>query len=322
MFPLMYKEHYGITCIDTIYLQPGRVAAYLIIQDKRAAFIDTGTAKAVPYLLATLKLHHIPLEAVEFVIPTHVHLDHAGGAGALMEKLPNATLVIHPNGARHMIDPTKLVMGAKEVYGAKKFKYRFGEVKAVDKQRIFVAKDETTIKLGSRTLTIIDTPGHARHHFCIYDETSKAFFTGDTFGISYKEMDSENGAFIMPTTTPVQFDPYAWQKSLDRLLEYRPEYMYLTHFGSVTDISRLAKELSQDINRYAEIALQHAQEECRSSLILASITEYLFQRLKEFGYTRDLELTTNMLRDDLILNTAGLEVWLDRLHKLSKQTVH
>ena len=322
MDPVIYDYGWGITCIDTMYVQPGRAACYLIVQDNRAAFIDTGTAHTVPYLLEVLKSKRIPPEAVEFVIPTHVHLDHAGGAGVLMEKLPNATLVIHPNGARHLIDPTKLVMGATEVYGAENFMRHFGEIRAVNKQRVFAAEDQTTIKLASRTLTFIDTPGHARHHFCVYDETSKGFFTGDTFGLSYKELDNKSGAFIMPTTTPVQFDPDAWQSSLDRLLEFCPQNMYLTHFGRVTEISRLAKELRQDINRYAEIAKLHAREDCRGSKILASLTEYLHQRLKDCDFTQDIDVTTEFLRDDLNLNTAGLEVWLDRLDKQSRQKVN
>ena len=315
MKPVFYDYDWGITCIDTMYVQPGRAACYLIIHNDRAAFIDSGTAHTVPYLLETLNLKNIPHEAVDFVIPTHVHLDHAGGAGVLMDQLPNAKLVVHPYGARHMIDPTKLILGATEVYGSENFKHSFGEVRAVDEQRVITAKDETTLELASRTLTFIDTPGHARHHFCIFDEISKGFFTGDTFGLSYKELDDENGAFIMPTTTPVQFDPGAWQDSLSRLLDYHPENMYLTHFGRVTEIDRLARELRQDINRYAEIAEQHARSNKRSTKILASLTEYLHQRLRDRNLADDVETLTDFLKDDLELNTAGLVVWLDRLEK-------
>lgn len=317
MKPVFYDYEWGITCIDTMYVQPGRAACYLIIHNDRAAFIDTGTAHTVPYLLETLKLKNILPGAVEFVIPTHVHLDHAGGAGVLMDALPNAKLVIHPYGARHMIDPARLVMGATEVYGVEKFRHSFGEIRAVDKQRVIVAEDNVTLELASRPLTFIHTPGHARHHFCIYDETSRGFFTGDTFGLSYKELDDENGAFIMPTTTPIQFDPAAWQDSLTRLLDYRPGNMYLTHFGRVTEIDRLARELRQDISRYAEIARQHSQAHDRGAKITASLTEYLQQRLRERNNAKNVEMLTDFLKDDLELNAAGLEVWLDRLEKRS-----
>ena len=317
MKPVFYDYDWGITCIDTMYVQPGRAACYLMIHKDRAAFIDTGTAHTVPYLLETLKLKNIPPEAVEFVIPTHVHLDHAGGAGVLMDKLPNAQLVIHPYGARHIINPAKLIMGATEVYGAEKFRHSFGEIRAVDEQRVITAEDNTTLELASRTLTFIDTPGHARHHFCVYDEMSEGFFTGDTFGLSYREMDDENGAFIMPTTTPVQFDPDAWQDSLTRLLDYHPENMYVTHFGRVTEVERLALELRQDINCYADIARQHSQAHDRGTKITASLTEYLQQRLRDRNNSKDAEMLTDFLKDDLELNAAGLEVWLDRLEKRS-----
>ena len=315
MEPVFYDYDQDITCIDTMYVQPGRAACYLIIHNNRAVFIDTGTSHTVPYLLETLKSKTVSPEAVEYVIPTHVHLDHAGGAGVLMDELPNAKLVIHPHGARHMIDPSKLILGATQVYGADNFRHSFGEVRAVDENRVIVAEDETTLEFASRALTFIDTPGHARHHFCVYDETSKGFFTGDTFGLSYKELDDENGAFIMPTTTPVQFDPDAWQNSLTRLLDYSPKYMYLTHFGRITEIDRLARELRQDINRYAEIAQQHTQDNHRNEKILGSITEYLQQRLKDRKNIGDVELLTEFLKDDLELNAAGLEIWLDRLER-------
>ena len=130
------------------------------------------------------------------------------------------------------------------------------------------------------SLTIVHTPGHARHHFCIYDEVSNGFFAGDTFGLSYKELDDENGAFIMPTTTPVQFDPEAWQDSLTRLLSYQPANMYLTHFGRVTEVSRLAQELRLDIENYAKIARQHSQASDRQEKICASLTEYLREQIE------------------------------------------
>ena len=317
MKPVFYDYDWGITCIDTMYVQPGRAACYLMIHKDRAAFIDTGTAHTVPYLLETLKLKNIPPEAVEFVIPTHVHLDHAGGAGVLMDKLPNAQLVIHPYGARHIINPAKLIMGATEVYGAEKFRHSFGEIRAVDEQRVITAEDNTTLELASRTLTFIDTPGHARHHFCVYDEMSEGFFTGDTFGLSYRELDDENGAFIMPTTTPVQFDPDAWQDSLTRLLDYHPENMYVTHFGCVTEVDRLALELRQDINCYADIARQHSRAHDRGAKITAALTEYLQQRLRDRNNSEDVEMLTVFLKDDLELNAAGLGIWLDRLEKRS-----
>lgn len=317
MEPVLREYEAGITCIDTMLLQPGRAACYLLVQDGCAAFIDTGTSHTVPFLLKTLELKNIPRQAVEYVIPTHVHLDHAGGAGMLMEQLPNATLVIHPRGAPHMIDPTKLVRGATEVYGEHRFQEHFGEILAIDEKRVMVTEDNASLSLAARTLVFLHTPGHANHHFCICDKTSDGVFAGDTFGLSYQELDDENGAFIMPTTTPVQFDPHAWQDSLTRLLDYHPGNMYLTHFGRVSEVSRLAQELSLDIESYARIARQHMHAPDRKAKIHASLTDYLRKRLSERKTPEEVDQLTEFLQYDLQLNTAGLDVWLQRLERHS-----
>lgn len=209
----------GITCIDTGYYRDELAACYLIEHAGRAAFVDTGTQPAVPRLLQLLENRKLPLDAVDYIIPTHVHLDHAGGAGELMRRMPNAKLVIHPRGARHMIDPSVLEVSAMSVYGEADFKNMFGELIPVPEERIISAPDNFELDFNGRRLLIRDTPGHARHHFCIYDELSGGFFAGDTFGISYRELDTDVGAFILPTTTPVQFEPEAWLSSLDMLMQ-------------------------------------------------------------------------------------------------------
>jgi glyoxylase-like metal-dependent hydrolase (beta-lactamase superfamily II) len=312
MQAIVYEYDYGISCIDTMYVQAGHAACYLMIHNGRAAFIDTGTGNTVPYLLEVLKQKNLCLEDVDYVIPTHVHLDHAGGAGLLMSKLPNAKLVIHPRGAAHMVNPQKLIIGATAVYGEEKFKQCFGEVLPIDEQRVIVAKDNNSLELAGRELRFIDTPGHARHHFCIYDKFSEGIFTGDTFGLSYRELDDKDGAFILPTTSPVQFEPDAWQNSLTRLLSFNPKNMYLTHFGRITEVERLAQELRSDINQYAEIAQKLLHADDRRKKIINALTKFLQQRLSNRNVTADMEAQTRFLRPDLELNAAGLEVWLDR----------
>jgi glyoxylase-like metal-dependent hydrolase (beta-lactamase superfamily II) len=312
MQAIVYEYDYGISCIDTMYVQAGHAACYLMIHNGRAAFIDTGTGNTVPYLLEVLTQKNLCLEDVDYVIPTHVHLDHAGGAGLLMSKLPNAKLVIHPRGAAHMVNPQKLIIGATAVYGEEKFKQCFGEVLPIDEQRVIVAKDNKSLELAGRELRFIDTPGHARHHFCIYDKFSEGIFTGDTFGLSYRELDDKDGAFILPTTTPVQFEPDAWQNSLTRLLSFNPKNMYLTHFGRITEVERLAQELRSDINQYAEIAQKLLHADDRRKKIINALTKFLQQRLSNRNVTADMEAQTRFLRPDLELNAAGLEVWLDR----------
>src|SRR5262249_17777750 len=191
---------------------------------------------------AALSQKNLSVDAVDYVILTHVHLDHAGGAGALMRELPNARAVVHPRGVRHMIDPSQLIAGATAVYGAEEIDRSYGTLVPIPAERIITADDGHAVDLAGRELLCIDTPGHARHHLSVWDARSRAFFPGDTFGLSYREFDTDQGAFILPTTTPVQFDPAALHASIERMLSYGPEQMFLTHYSRVSDLPRLARD--------------------------------------------------------------------------------
>ena len=208
----------GLYAVDTGFHRDHFDAAYLMVERGRAAFIDTGTNFSVPRLLQALEALGLPLTAVDWVIPTHVHLDHAGGAGLLMQSLPEARLLVHPRGARHMIDPTALYQGALAVYGQAEMDRAYGQLRGVAADRVVSSSDGMTVELAGRPLTLLDTPGHARHHHCIWDEATRGWFTGDTFGLSYREFDTAQGAWIMPTSTPVQFEPDALANSVQRLM--------------------------------------------------------------------------------------------------------
>lgn len=303
---------YGITTIDAGYERPRLAASHLIVEDGLAAFVDVGTTHSVPTLLEALNRKGIPRENVAYVMVTHVHLDHAGGAGELMRHLPNARLVVHPRGARHMIDPGKLIAGVAAVYGADQMQARFGEVVPVPAERVIEAGDEFAVDLNGRRLLCLDTPGHARHHYCVWDEKSKGFFTGDTFGISYREFDVDGRAFIFTTTTPVQFDPPALHASIDRMMSYQPERMYLTHYGCVTDPERLARELHEQIDLYVAVAREAADAgEARHQRMKEGLAEIMLSRLAAHGCTMEREQILALLAMDLELNAQGLGCWLD-----------
>ena len=201
-------EH-GISAIDAQFHRPNRAAIHLLVEKGMAALIDTGTSFSIPGVVESLQQKNIKTKNVAYIILTHIHLDHAGGASECMRHFPNAKLVVHPRGASHMINPARLLAGAMSVYGAAEFKRVYGEIHPIDADRIIEAPDESRIDLNGRSLLFLDTPGHARHHNCIYDEQSQSFFTGDTFGVSYRELDVNGLEFVFPTTTPVQFDPDA-----------------------------------------------------------------------------------------------------------------
>lgn len=311
MARLLDYDH-GISAIDAHYQRPGLAAFYLLIEGNRAAFIDTGTARSVPDALDALRQKGLAPTDVAYVIPTHVHLDHAGGAGEMMRRFPNARLVVHPRGARHLIDPAKLIDSVTAVYGPEAVARDFGAIVPVDAARVIEAPDDFTLDLNGRTLRFLDTPGHARHHFCIWDERSRGLFTGDTFGLSYREFDTANGPFVFPTTTPVQFEPGALHASLDRLLSLRPRFLYLTHFGRITEAGPAAEQMHELIDTFVTMARAVHDTPNRHAKLIQGQRGILLPRLRAHGCRlSDTELD-ELLGLDYELNAQGIEVWLDR----------
>ncbi len=308
-----------IVCIDTGYGRPNLDAAYLLRAGERAAFIDTGTYSCVPRFLQALDYYGIPRTNVDYVIPTHAHLDHAGGAGELMRLLPQARLIAHPRAAPHLVDPSRLIAGTSAVYGEEGFRQRFGDVVPVAAERVLEAPDGYRLELNGRPLEFVDSPGHARHHFCVYDARSRGFFVGDTFGVSFREFDTEQGAFIFATTTPPQFDPDAWYHTLDRLLAYEPQRMYVTHFGCVEQVARLAEELRHSIREFSDIALgiDDVGERARTQ-IAERMFDSLLRRLRAHGCTLSQARARELLQLDVELNAQGLEVWRTRRRKAAQ----
>ncbi len=304
---------HGIRTIDTGFLRPGFDASYLIIERDRAAFVDTGTNHAVPRLLAALAAAGLEPSAVDWLIVTHVHLDHAGGAGLLLQSLPSARLVVHPRGARHMVDPSALFEGARAVYGDAEMARSYGTLVPVPADRVQTTQDGMTLELAGRPLLFIDTPGHARHHHAIWDERSRGFFTGDTFGLSYREFDVAGRSWLTPTVTPVQFEPEPFKASVRRLLGFAPESMYLTHFGRVGDVARLGGALLEQIDAMVLLARHCADaKEERHALLRQVLGRYYIESLGSHGCRLDDEWVLELLEIDIELNAQGLAVWLDR----------
>ncbi|HEV7913735.1 MAG TPA: MBL fold metallo-hydrolase [Albitalea sp.] len=303
----------GIHVIDTGFHRPRFDASYLVVEHGRAAFVDTGTNHALPRLLAALAAAGLQPEQVDWVIATHVHLDHAGGAGLLMQQLPNARLVVHPRGERHLVDPTRLMAGARAVYGDEEVARSYGEVVGIAPQRVMTTHDGMTLALAGRPLLFIDTPGHARHHHCIWDERSRSLFTGDTFGLSYREFDSPRGPWVLPTTTPVQFDPAALRASVRRLLAFEPRWMCLTHYGPVGDVQRLGREFLELLDAMVAIGLAAAGATDRHAALKQALEAMYLQQVRRHGSAVDDERTLELLAMDIELNAQGIGIWLDTL---------
>jgi glyoxylase-like metal-dependent hydrolase (beta-lactamase superfamily II) len=307
----------GLYCLETGLYRHGLAACYLVRSADRLAFVDTGAENSVPGLLGVITDLGLTPDHVDYVIPTHVHLDHGGGAGGLMAACPNARLVIHPKGATHMIDPSRLIAGSTAVYGEEAFARDFGAPVPIPEERVILGEDGATYDLGGRSLRFLDTPGHANHHGCIYDETSRGFFTGDTFGISYREFDTDAGPWLFAPTTPVAFDPDAWLASLDKLMSYEPQVMYLTHYGPVQDPATLVNDVRASIQALAEIALaeEGRADPDRESRLQRAVSAYLTAGARAHGVALSDDAIAELLSLDIDLNAQGLEVWLKRRAK-------
>ncbi len=239
-----------VRTIDCHYMgAPGVAASYLIREGDRAAFVETNTARAVPLLLAALSDEGMRPEQVQYVIITHVHLDHAGGASALLEACPNATLLAHPRAAPHAIDPTKLVRAATAVYGVERFEALYGAVGCIPAHRVRVMADGESVELGTRRLTFLEARGHANHHHVVHDTGTDGVFTGDAFGIVYPLL-QRDGPLAFPSTTPSDFDAEAALAAVDRIVATGCSRVFPTHFGEHTAVAALADQLRSQLRDY------------------------------------------------------------------------
>ena len=309
-----YKN--GIYAVDSDYVRPILDAIHLIEDAGDVAIVDCAHNNSWPQVAAALaKIGRKP-EDVRWLLLTHVHLDHAGGAGLFMSKLPNAQLVVHERGARHMIDPSKLYAGVEVVYGKERAKQLYGDLLPIPESRILIGKHGDQIALGQRTLEILDTPGHARHHISIVDHAAKGIFSGDTFGLSYRELDVDGKAFIFPTTTPVNFEPDAMHASIDLMRSFKPQGVYLTHYSQVTEVDKLADDLHRHIDALVDITNKApGQGDARKQAIEAAMIAYLLKEARAHGCVLPDDEIKAIFATDLDLNAQGLAYWKQQEEK-------
>ena len=238
-----------VSTIDCQYLGPEHAAAYLLIQGDEAAFVENNTVHAVPLLMRALETHGVRREQVAYAIITHLHLDHAGATSALVKQCPNATVLAHPRAVRHLVDPSRLIAGVKAVYGAGGFNAMYAPIEPIDPARVRGVAEGETVDLGGRTLTFLQTPGHAKHHIAIHESGSNGVFTGDAFGYNYRPSRSSERPFLLFPTAPTDFDPDAARESVRRILATGAERAYLTHFGELAAIEEGAEVVLASIKR-------------------------------------------------------------------------
>lgn len=303
---------YGISGVDSGYVRPQLDAIHLLVENGRAAIVDTASQHSVPRILAALAGKGLGPEAVDYVILTHIHLDHAGGAGALMRELPHARLLVHPRGVRHMADPARLIAGTIAVYGEARTRALYGDILPVPADRIVPAPQGTCIELAGRALRFYETPGHARHHVVVHDERSGRVFAGDTFGVSYRELDEDDRQFVFPTTSPVQFEPEPYHRSIDLIASLATDAVYLTHYSELRAPAEKVATLHRLVDAHAALARALRDEgEQRERRLYEGVRALLLDEAHRYGTHLSDDEVMAVYGTDVELNAQGLAVWLD-----------
>jgi hydroxyacylglutathione hydrolase len=307
----VYDYGNGVSAVDSLLVRPRQTAVHIVVEQGRAAVIDTATAHCAPRVLEALAAKGVGAGQVDYVILTHVHLDHAGGASRLMELCTNARLTVHPRGARHMIDPGRLMAATVDIYGADAAERMYGRVLPIPRERVIETPEGATVSLAGREFAFYDTPGHARHHVVVRDGRTGHLFAGDTFGLSYRELDLGSRQFAFPTTSPSQFDPPVLHASMERMLALAPEAVYVTHFGRLADVPRLASDLHRLIDSHVELALSARDAGARRHAVLvAGVRELLVAEALRQDWTLSERELLEVFALDIELNAQGLAAWL------------
>lgn len=254
---------------------PSRTGTY-VLDEEELTLVETGPSPSVPCIREGLSELGFKLEDVRYIIVTHIHLDHAGGVGLFLKDCPNAQVVVHPKGERHLANPTRLIAGAKAVYGTN-FDNLFAPVVPVPEQQLLIKGDGDTLSIGPDcTLEFMDTPGHARHHFSIYDPVSNGIFTGDTAGVRYEALEKEGIHFFLPTTSPNQFDPDAMLSSISRIRERDVERVYFGHFGMTEQVD----EAFNQVTEWLPVFVEEGKRVLGSGKGVEVLTDVLLDRLR------------------------------------------
>lgn len=209
--------------------RPKSIAAVLVQSDGVNALIDPGPTSSLETLRAELQRHNLRVQDLHSILLTHIHLDHAGAVGSLVQENPKLDVFVHEFGAKHMADPTKLLASAGRLYGAEMDRL-YGPVLPVPAENLRQLSGGETVSVGNRKLSVLYTPGHASHHVTFWDSKDGVAFVGDVGGISV-----EGDEFILPATPPPDIDLEIWNKSLDTIAALRPTKLFLTHFGYAHD---------------------------------------------------------------------------------------
>jgi glyoxylase-like metal-dependent hydrolase (beta-lactamase superfamily II) len=302
----------GVIQIDTELGGWGEVTAGYLIEGPSPCLVETGSQSSVPTLLAALGALGLGAEDLASVIVTHIHLDHAGGVGDVAAAFPKATVYVHEKGARHLVDPTRLVASAEQVYG-ELLDSLYGRLTPTEANRVRVLPDGEEVRVGpNRTLTCVDSPGHAKHHLAVHDSDTGLLFAGDAVGIRLPRV-----GVLRPATPPPDFDLDQALTSIGRFAERRPAGVALAHYGLLPgDPQESLAEAQETLRRWGRVAEQAYREDRDIAAALEDEFRHDFDAADpEY---RELAETLNGVHS----NAAGFRRWLEQRDTHSTHGAH
>lgn len=301
-----------IHIIDLFDLGVSHRTGCYVIMEEALTIIETGPSPSIKYIREGLEKLGYKTADIKYIIVTHIHLDHAGGVGMLLQACPNAKVIVHEKGARHLIDPTRLVAGARGVYGDK-FQELFEPIRPVYEENILIKKEGDTLKIGETcTLEFWDTPGHANHHLAIYDPVSHGIFAGDTAGIRYDQLVQDGIEFYLPSTSPNQFNPTAMLKAIKRMEALNLDKVYFGHYGYTENV----KEALQQVEMWLPIFVEEAKEVYRTGGNYGTLKNRLFEEVHGYLHTKgvpDDHPVYGIIHLDLTVSSMGLMECVEKL---------
>jgi glyoxylase-like metal-dependent hydrolase (beta-lactamase superfamily II) len=290
----------GVVEIDTLLGGWERVTAGYLIEGDAPVLVETGSQSSVPALLAALAHLGVDANALAGVAVTHIHLDHAGGVGDVARAFPNATVYVHEKGARHLADPSRLLNSAAQVYG-ELLDTLYGRLDPTPHERIHVLQDGEQIAVSpNRTLTTVDSPGHAKHHLALHDSDSGILFVGDAVGVRLPD-----GGVLRPSTPPPDFDLDQALHSLKKFADRSPSGIALAHYGLVPNPGTIVEEATETLTKWAEVA-EGAWKDGRD---IADALEQAFSGDLTGVAELDREKLTTL--NGVHSNAAGFRRWLE-----------
>jgi glyoxylase-like metal-dependent hydrolase (beta-lactamase superfamily II) len=299
----------GVIQLDTLLGGWERVTAGYLIEGATPVLVETGSQSSVPVLLSQLERLGVGADDLSGVVVTHIHLDHAGGVGDVARAFPSATVYVHPKGARHLADPTRLIDSAARVYGPL-LDSLYGRLDPTPSERIHVLEDGEAIPVGpARSLVAVDSPGHAKHHVALHDSVTGVLFAGDAVGVKLPD-----AGVLRPSTPPPDFDLDQALTSLGRFVERRPTGLALAHYGLLADPLDVLDEAEGTLRRWAEVA----EAAFRAGQDIAAALETAFAADMEGvpdAHRRKLEVMNGVHS-----NAAGLQRWLSNRDAESRPT--